>query len=300
MAPPPKVKPPVSQTKAPHLQPNPNFALQNSTTSSAGTDSCASSKRRTSQGQAREGVATITDGLDKLAVTGEGLSQHPQKEPNTEVVNVANGTEDDRSQLSNSSTKPASFDTKSMASENTFAMEEKESLRPDDSASVQAADEEEPFFVPPVLGKPDSQAAVAINPGLRRPPPDGPVALGSQGRFPMTTMINPPRFGDIVPNVPPHFPQNGAPPIPFAANQNDVSSLQQYSASSIAPDEKIIEALGTPKDRLLLLQLEEKFLAFISQSRYDIEDSYALGLALIFYPGMLYSICLHRTPTKDS
>ena len=57
--------------------------------------------------------------------------------------------EDNHSHLSSSSTKQQSFDTKSMASVTTFAMDEKESIRPDDSASVRAAEDDEAFNAAP-------------------------------------------------------------------------------------------------------------------------------------------------------
>jgi hypothetical protein len=224
-----------------------------------------------SQGSVIENTIAIADRMQKMSVTSETSSQVLSNKPSMNTMPVMGRTEDDRSHLSNSSTKPASFDTKSMASEHTFAMEEKESLRPDDSASVQAADEEEPFFVPPISGRIDPQIALdGSKSDLRRPLHDESAGLGHtySRRFPMAMMANPPRFGDIVPNIPPGFPQDGTPITPFPTNQNGVDSLQQYSAAPIPPDEKLIEALGTPKDRLLLLQLEEKFLAFIAQSKY--------------------------------
>ena len=87
-------------------------------------------------------------------------------------------------------------------------------------------------------------------------------------RFPAGVMGNTPRFGEIVPGAPPSFPQNVSPTNLATANHNGVEPLQQYSAVPMPLDERLIEAMGTPKDRLLLLQLEEKFLAFITQSRY--------------------------------
>jgi hypothetical protein len=216
------------------------------------------------------GVAAISDAVDKLNITGDASSQRSPTEPSTHTVPVTRGAEEDRSHLSSSSTKPASFDSKSMASENTFAMDEKESLRPDDSASVQAADEDEPFFVPPVAGRPDPQiTSDGSNSGSREPLQNGPLVVDhAVGRFPMTAMVNPPRFGDIAPTVPPELSQNGTPISPFPTNRNGAHLLQPYSTGSKSPDEKLIEALGTPKDRLLLLQLEEKFLTFIAQSKY--------------------------------
>jgi hypothetical protein len=229
-----------------------------------------SSKRVPNQAPAHQGVSEGADGMEKLTLTSDASLHHSTNESTTDCMQVAQGTDDDRSHLSGSSAKPASFDTKSMASENTFAMDEKESLRPDDSASVQAADEDEPIFGPPVPGRPDGQVSLdGSNSGSRGPLHDAPISVGAVARrFPMSIMANPPRFGDILPHVPPSLPQNGTPLHSFPTNPDGVEPPQQYPASPPPPDEKIIEAMGTPKDRLLLLQLEEKFLAFITQSRY--------------------------------
>ena len=64
-------------------------------------------------------------------------------------------TDDSVTQLSSSdgSVKPPSLDGKSVASGTTFALDEKESIRPDDSASLRAVEEED------VVSPPDSIAA---------------------------------------------------------------------------------------------------------------------------------------------
>lgn len=85
-------------------------------------------------------------------------------------------------------------------------------------------------------------------------------------------MADPPRFGDIIPAVPLGLSPKSTAISSFPANLNSVNSLQNYSASPIPPDEKLLEAMGTPKDRLLLLQLEEKFLAFLAQAKYVLRD----------------------------
>jgi hypothetical protein len=271
MAPPQKISKPAGvQTKAKELQPGSAVGLPASNSSSSANVGFASTNKPLSQGQPHEDVTTIAEKMGKLNVTAE-TTAHPLPDgPGADNTLVASIAEDDRSHLSNSSTKPPSFDTKSMASENTFAMEEKESLRPDDSASVQAADEDEPFFVPLVSGRPEAHLALESgNSVTRRPLQDGAVPLGHPGRrFPMTTMANPPRFGEIVPSVSPCFPQTVANSNTFPANQSGGEPPPQYAPGSMLPDEKLIEAMGTPKDRLLLLQLEEKFLAFVAQSKY--------------------------------
>jgi hypothetical protein len=294
MPPPQKVaKPHNSQVKGTDLPKDSAGSSPAADTSPPGNVLSASRSRSTSHGQAHQDVAAITDGLAKLAATADAPVERSHNQSSTDPVHVTNGLEEDRSHLSSSSTKPAtsSSDTKSMASENTFAMDEKESLRPDDSASVQAVDEDEPFFVPPTPARPDPQIPpYGSNSGLRRLLPDGPVAVGhATRRFPMTIMSNPPRFGDIIPNVPPEFLPTETADLPFPANETGVESLQQYPAGSIPPDEKLLEAMGTPKDRLLLLQLEEKFLAFIGQSKYVLCECHC--------PWNPYLRCLQRCHT---
>lgn len=249
-------------------------ALPATTSSSLPKVAHTSTAKITNTDQVLRDVAAIAIGVDKLNVNSEASLPDASIAASTEIAPVANGIEDERSHLSDSSTKPTSFDNKSMASENTFGMDEKESLRPDDSASVQAADEDEPFFVPPSLARSDPQMALyGSNQGSRRPLPDVAVPIGPAGRrFPMTIMANPPRFGDIIPAVPTGLSPRSTPLNSYPTNLNGVESQQTYSASPIPPDEKLLEAMGTPKDRLLLLQLEEKFLAFLAQSKYVLHD----------------------------
>ena len=176
--------------------------------------------------------------------------------------------EDDQSHLSNSSTKGPSFDTKSMASATTFAMDEKESLRPDDSASVQAGDEED-------HSSPHGSAVTSsqYNSDLGPAPVRVQLRNGYSGiniatrRPPVGPMQNPPRFGDFP------LPSSTDPSqLPTDAQQPDAAEIARPPppddrSLSTAPDEKLLDAMGTPKDRLLLLQLEEMIIAFITQSQ---------------------------------
>ncbi|OQV05876.1 SUZ domain-containing protein isoform 2 [Cladophialophora immunda] len=151
-----------------------------------------------------------------------------------------------------------------MASVTTFAMDEKESIRPDDSASVRAAEDEETSNAP---HREDLSASNAR--GTSRPNNSG-VTIAAR-RYHTLTLTNPPRFGDL--------------PLPII--QAETTNCQPHSEGSIeqpremherasslplAPDEKLLDALATPKDRLPLLQLEEKFLAFITMPGTDFLD----------------------------
>lgn len=207
----------------------------------------------------------VIEGIERLAVEDKASSKGDpliRRGQGGGVPGGTDSTEDDGSHLSSSSTKGPSFDTKSMASVTTFAMDEKESLRPDDSASVQAGDEEDHQF-PSVGGITSSHLSSDV----------GAVHARVQHGFniptrrpPLGTMLNPPRFGDLPLPSPEETSQPAA-----DAQQPDLTVISppvpHTHILSVAPDEKLIDAMGTPKDRLLLLQLEEKIVAFITQSQ---------------------------------
>jgi hypothetical protein len=212
----------------------------------------------------------VIQGIEKLALAESQSSKKlPPALQGREVIRSGtDSAEDDQSHLSSSSTKGPSFDTKSMASATTFAMDEKESLRPDDSASVQAGDEEE-------HSSPHGSAVTSSqhNSDVGATPARAQLRDGYGGiniatrRPPIGLMQNPPRFGDFplpsstdLSQLPDDAPQPGPADIARPPPPSDRSL-------SIAPDEKLLDAMSTPKDRLLLLQLEEMIIAFITQSQ---------------------------------
>ncbi len=208
----------------------------------------------------------VIEGIERLAVADSRSLRKPLS-----ITNGQNGTrggtdstEDDESQLSRSSTKGPGFDTKSMASVTTFAMDEKESLRPDDSASVQAGDEEENHS-PSASGITNSQRSSDVGGApVRMQFRDG---YNFTSRRPlMGTLLNPPRFGDF-----PLPSSDETDQAPMEVRRPEMAASgptpPQAHILSVAPDEKLLDAMGTPKDRLLLLQLEEKIVAFITQSQ---------------------------------
>ncbi|KAL4877180.1 hypothetical protein BJY04DRAFT_222311 [Aspergillus karnatakaensis] len=243
------------------------------------------------------------DGLAK-AVQAANISEKAPENAGFSLESQRNGSlrredsfEDDRTHLSNSSTKPTSFDSKSMASVTTFAMDEKDSLRPDDSASVQAIDEEESL---------SGHASGAAN-----------SLTGSESGA---------RFRDHQRHrVPLHHAAsiytdssqraNGATITDSAADGFVVSNADAFSSRPIHgfpldPDEKLLEAMKSPKDRLLILQLEEKVRSFIQNSKeqsLELPPSNAFGRLLAHKLGDYYhlthfvdnnvtSVRLHRTP----
>lgn len=190
----------------------------------------------------------LSRAVQGLNISGEkgGVGESETVDVPTESPLKADGTFDDnQTHLSTSSTKPTSFDSKSMASVTTFAMDEKESLRPDDSASVQAIEEDESFSGS-LSGAQNSQAnsetGIRPNqvPDIMRMPQPLRTILGSGS--PM----------EVVPGE-------------CSSNAQDERQLHGFPDE---PDEKLLEAMSSPKDRLLLLQLEDKIITFVKNARY--------------------------------
>lgn len=202
-------------------------------------------------------IDSIPVSVDKLAL-GDGPPDSSNSEPNADS---ADSYEEDQSQISSSSlNKPQSFDTKSMASVTTFAMDDKESIRPDDSASVRAVDDEHPH---PSLSR-NSSFQHENEPQSHRSSRVFPSNMTVAGRrFP--TLANLPRFGNlpVSPVLESQDVQMPQPPTQIISPDDP----RDPSSTVIAPpDEKLMDALASAKDRLPLLQIEEKVLAFLANS----------------------------------
>ena len=196
------------------------------------------------------------------------LSNPTLDQENSATVKAGLRLDDDQTQVSSSSTKPASLDGKSATSGTTFALDEKESLRPDDSASVKAAEEED-FYSGPASGAANSRVgseaggrafrdqfyeiSERIGPGSNRP-----LAISRRG----------------IPGIQEEGQQMSLPPlIPTlpAANvvpgsETAVTNGPCFGFQYQEPDEKLFEALESQKDRFFLLQLEENVIKFIRDS----------------------------------
>lgn len=164
---------------------------------------------------------------------------------------------------SSGSAKPSSLDGKSVASGTTFALDEKESLRPDDSASLKAVDDEDVFSAsnaesdgPPVHNE---EGTRAFTDQLREidsmEPPRG--CMTPQRMIPGMTASH----GVLY--VPPQGPGIGHVPVlrDEAGNTGDSP-----------PDPKLLEALESPRDRIWVLKLEQDIFDFVKDTKENSLD----------------------------
>ncbi|KAI4254055.1 MAG: hypothetical protein LQ352_003328 [Teloschistes flavicans] len=220
--------------------------------------------------------------------------------------------EDEHTHVSTSSTKPASLDGKSTASGNAFVLDEKESLRPDDSASVKAAEEEDSLSG---VGSGAPSSRVGSEAGGRafreqffeiseRTPysADRPVVPDLQG-IPAT---DPSLTHGTISPVGNSMQELVTIPPPRAFPANDSGFSIDYKD----PDEKLLEALFSPKDRLFVLRLEHEIIDFIENHKepilqlatpnsfcrllaHKLADYYALTHNV---DGAMSAVRLYRTP----
>jgi len=176
---------------------------------------------------------------------------------------------DDNSQRADSSsdlgTKPPSIDGKSITSGTTFALDEKESLRPDDSASVKAAAEDDDAFSVRGSFIAGSRMGSDIAARFQR------IQLGDMPLRPIATA--PVLPGQHVPGI--ATPQSGGSEkqptveskMPLGGGTAAPESLTANGYLSQNPDEKLLEAMQSPKDRLFLLRLEQQVIEFVQDSK---------------------------------
>ncbi|KAL1836829.1 hypothetical protein VTJ49DRAFT_4610 [Mycothermus thermophilus] len=181
---------------------------------------------------------------------------------------------DDTSQRADSSsdlgTKPPSIDGKSITSGTTFALDEKESLRPDDSASMKAAAEDDDTF------------------SIR-----GSHMAGSRMGSDVAARIQRLQIGDMPPRVLAAHPgltgnksrgdttpQSGTSDKQAAADSKAALAGGTATPDGLAPntfysqhpDEKLLEAMQSPRDRIFLLKLEQQVIEFVQDSKEPYMD----------------------------
>lgn len=207
------------------------------------------------------------DGLQKLRVghKAPSLVVNGTGSTSTGTSPKIQTPSDDASQKGDSSsdlgTKPPSLDGKSITSGTTFnALDEKESLRPDDSASVQAAAEDDDAF------------------SVR-----GSLIAGSRMGSEVAARFQRIQLGDMPLRSISHqhvITETGNQGVitPQSASSEQVpvtdAKIALVSATSTPsglygqnPDDKLLEAMSSQKDRLFLLKLEETVIEFVQDSK---------------------------------
>ncbi|KAI1271701.1 hypothetical protein F5Y07DRAFT_331730 [Xylaria sp. FL0933] len=176
---------------------------------------------------------------------------------------------DDVSQRADSNsemgTKAPSLDGKSITSGTTFALDEKESLRPDDSASVKAAaEDDEAFSVRSSLlatSRMGSENARIHRLRIGDMPEKRPIPVLSEAQ---DAGLATPQSGASSQQPPPEQPQT----LGVATASSDTFN----SIYGKNPDEKLLEAMKSPKDRLFLLRLEQDVINFVLSSKEPYMD----------------------------
>lgn len=202
---------------------------------------------------------SVNSPMPSLVVNGSGLVVNRHK------ADAVEGFSEDPFQRTDSGselgTKPPSLDGKSITSGTTFALDEKESLRPDDSASVKAAEDDDTFSGRGSIvagSRIGSEAAGRAYRAQFYEAPDRRNMQPMQER--QSQGISTPHSGSSGQQT----TDDGKPkPLIGATGTPEAFSLFYRQT----PDEKLLEALESPKDRIFLLRLEQDVIEFVKDSK---------------------------------
>ncbi|KAM5361565.1 hypothetical protein ACJZ2D_013010 [Fusarium nematophilum] len=203
---------------------------------------------------------SLREKAPSLVVNGSG----PLAPERPTIVPARDSGSDDSQRADSSSelgTKPPSLDGKSITSGTTFALDEKESLRPDDSASVKAAAEDDDAFS--IRGSLVAGSRMGSEVAARaRGVPLGDIP---ERRLPQPTSGAAVQ-GVLTPQSSSSEQPPGA-PLGVAGSSDALNVIYRQ-----APDEKLLEAMASPKDRLFLLRLEKQVIDFVQDSKEPYMD----------------------------
>jgi hypothetical protein len=194
-----------------------------------------------------------------LVVNGSGPMESSRK------ADITDGFSEDPFQRADSGselgTKPPSLDGKSITSGTTFALDEKESLRPDDSASVKAAEDDDTFSGRGSIvagSRIGSEAAARAYRAQFYEAPD---------RRNVQPILDRQNHGAITPQSGSSEQQvtDEGKPKPLVGTTGVPDTFNLFYRQT--PDEKLLEALESPKDRIFLLRLEQDVIEFVKDSK---------------------------------
>ena len=221
------------------------------------------------------GGQEMRNGSDRQQeLVSEELSPGKTGEPQKADIQTAHegsskaAADDGSTQVSSSdgSLKQPGFDSKSFTSVTTFAMDEKDSVRPDDSASLRAVEEEDASSAPgtgPGGSRVGSDTgARAFRDQLHQISVMGAMATrpGPSERYQPQTILKPGLPFEVV-ALSPHAL------VPQAMSISPLPIAVPAGAEKTIPDEKLLEALASHRDRLFVLKLEQDLIDFIQNSK---------------------------------
>jgi hypothetical protein len=205
----------------------------------------------------------VSSPMPSLVVNGSGVAGVKSR------LDSVDGFSEDPFQRTDSGselgTKPPSLDGKSITSGTTFALDEKESLRPDDSASVKAAEDDDTFSG---RGSIVAGSRIGSEAAARAYRAQFYEASGRNVQ-PMqehpSREVNTPQSGSSGQQT----TDDGKPKVLVGASGGPESFNLFYRQT---PDEKLLEALESPKDRIFLLRLEADVISFVKDSKEPFID----------------------------
>ncbi|KAH8596433.1 hypothetical protein B0O99DRAFT_620436 [Bisporella sp. PMI_857] len=202
--------------------------------------------------------------MPSLVVNGSGTTATTSKSESIDGFSEdAFNRVDSESELG---TKPPSLDGKSITSGTTFALDEKESLRPDDSASVKAAEDDDTFSGRGSIvagSRIGSEAAARAYRSQMYDTNDRRNILPMQER--QHPGIITPQSGSSGQQV-----SDEIKPQPLVGVDGTPDAFNLFYRQT--PDEKLLEALESSKDRIFLLRLEQEVIQFVKNSQEPFID----------------------------
>jgi hypothetical protein len=194
-----------------------------------------------------------------LVVNGSSSSIGVSQHKNDSTTHLSDDASHKGDSVSETGAKAPSLDGKSITSGTTFALDEKESLRPDDSASVKAAAEDDESF----SFRGSQMANSRMGSDVAR------IHRLRIGDMPERRIIQLLPESQEMGVATPQSVDSGMPPptdssqaLGTVAGTPDAFSTM-YSQN---PDDKLLEAMSSPKDRIFLLRLEQDLINFVQSS----------------------------------
>ena len=214
----------------------------------------------------------LASSISRLAITGCTTVERN----GTYVSRSESRSEDQPVQAPSTTARVVDSGGKKLTSSITFLMDERESLRPDDSASTKTGDDFDSNTAPiPLYPNPGTGSDIAAkafrDQFMKISESIGPVPIPLP-TYPIVRRILPSmsvnNANGALPMQPVRVPSPVAiPRIRETAVAHSNGNAFEYPYQK--PDEKLFEALESPKDRLFLLRLEQEIISFVRDSRYD-------------------------------